>query len=85
MPSCAAIAPVHWMSRDTEFVASMRARRVMSHQLLGNLPRKRRFEAAPGIDRGQFASLTQVVRFEFRTLARERGDRAAPWFWHQSV
>ena len=45
----------------------------MSHQLLGDLRRKCEFEAPANINRGQFPSLAQIIRFKFRALKREGG------------
>jgi hypothetical protein len=51
----------------------MRAYRVMGHELIRDLFRERRIEAAIDIDRREFLVLAQVVYFEFRALKREVG------------
>jgi len=51
----------------------MRAYRVMSHELVGDLFRKRGIEAATNVDCHQFLMLALVVCSEFRALTREVG------------
>jgi len=58
---------------DTEFIAGMRAQRVMGHQLLGDLIGEGTIEPASDVDRRQFLVLTLVVFFEFRAFKVEVG------------
>ena len=58
---------------DAELVAGMRAERIVGHELVGNLLRERRIEAAPDVDRRQLLALALVVRLELGALARELG------------
>jgi hypothetical protein len=47
--------------RDTEFVAGMSAYGVVSHELVGDLFRERRIEAATNVDCHQFLALALIV------------------------
>ena len=58
---------------DAEFVAGMRAQRVMGHQLLGNLFRERGIQTAVHIDRRKFLVLGLVVCLDLRAFHAERG------------
>ncbi|MGB6942186.1 MAG: hypothetical protein WBE37_07330 [Bryobacteraceae bacterium] len=53
---------------DTKFVAGMRAKRVMSRQLLGDLFGKRRIQPASDINRRQLLVLALVISFELLAL-----------------
>ena len=56
-----------------EFVAGVRAYRVMDHQLLGDLFREQGIKPASDVNRHQFLVLALVVCFEFRALNGEVG------------
>jgi hypothetical protein len=58
---------------DAEFVAGMRAYRVMDHQLVGDLFRERRIESASDVDCHQFLVFALVVCFLFGALKFEFG------------
>ena len=61
------------MLRHAEFVASMRAHRVVSHELVRYLFRKRSLEPARNVDRRQFLVLTFGVCLKFRALTCQFG------------
>ena len=46
----------------------------MGHELLGDLFRKRRFEAAPNVNGRQFLVLTLSICMQFQALTREFGS-----------
>jgi hypothetical protein len=51
----------------------MRGYCVVGHELVGDLFRERRIEAATNVDRSQFLVLALVIGFEFRALTLEFG------------
>ena len=59
--------------RDAELIPRMGAERVLRHQLIGDLSREARFDAALDVDQGELLVLEGGLARELRSLARKIG------------